>query len=449
MEYDIRYASGGPVTVWEGGNSIQNMADSKLMKLAKFAEEIIKCGICLETYSYPKTLRCLHTFCISCLAKILQPKLVNAEGVLNTDRAISITCPICNAEHRDITALSDLPTNFTIVEALDLMRECDGNAVELLQCGLCDKAAVGRCITCLKRYCDDCLEHAAASCGRGKENGGGKARHMIVSIHDQCGEDYRCRTHHIVFAFYCNSCDKPTCLDCSITFHRKHEIKVISVFKKEVWEIWKELEAVNAKNVADSIQVVDKTLLLIGKIDKSEEKLREDMKQHHVKLQKFLERLFQMIDVLCQKKFAKERQEVQGIFPTRELPPLANSDTVMNLLSFVNSNVIDGHDLSVVCQGSVLKAMLSCCRDLSMSYEEANREFKKKEKSSTEAVVEMDEEGFQKSMVKMFRSMTLRFPNCDAEEVDLQDFLMKEFRAVFPPGEALQRQRAGVLGRRK
>ena len=425
------------------------MADSKLMKLAKFAEEIIKCGVCLETYSYPKTLRCLHTFCISCLAKILQPKLVTAEGVLNRDRAISITCPICNTEHRDITALSDLPTNFTIVEALDLMQECDGNAAELLQCDLCDKAAVSRCITCLKRYCYDCLEHAAASCDRSKENGGGKARHMIVSIHDLRGEEYRCRTHHIVFAFYCNICDKPICLDCFVTAHRKHETKVISVFKKEVWETWKELEVVNAKNVADSIQVGDKACFLIGKIKESEVKLKEHMKQLHDKLELFLERLFQRIDVLCQKKFAKERQKIQEIFPGRELPPLANSDTVMNLLSFVNSNIIDDHDLAVVCQGSVLKAMLSCCRDQSMSFEEANREFKKKERSSTEAVVEMDEEAFQKSMVKMFKSMTLRFPNCDAEKVDLQDFLMNEFKALFPPGEACQGQRAGGQGRRK
>ena len=38
------------------------MTNSKQMQLANFAEEIIKCGICLETYSYPKTLKCLHTF---------------------------------------------------------------------------------------------------------------------------------------------------------------------------------------------------------------------------------------------------------------------------------------------------------------------------------------------------------------------------------------------------
>eukprot|EP00112_Aurelia_sp_Birch-Aquarium-sp1_P002911 Seg1323.4 transcript_id=Seg1323.4/GoldUCD/mRNA.D3Y31 product="E3 ubiquitin-protein ligase TRIM33" protein_id=Seg1323.4/GoldUCD/D3Y31 len=423
------------------------MADSKLLKLAKFAEEIIKCGICLQTYSYPKALRCLHTFCISCLAKILEQKLVTGEGFLNMDKVISITCPICNAEHRDITALNDLPTNFTIVEALDLMQECDSNADEVSLCVVCDKAAVNRCITCQKRYCHDCLQHAAASCDRGKEYGGEKARHMIVCVHNHDREEYRCQEHKIVVAFYCNSCEKPVCLDCSLTSHKGHETRVISALKKEVWETWKELEVVHAKNSADFIQVGDTTSLIIGKIYKNEVKLRRNVKQIQVKLEKFLERLFEKINVLCQKNFAKERQEILEIFPARKLVPLANSDTVAHLLSFVNSNINADDHLVVACQGSVLKAMLSCCRDQLLSFEEANKEFRKKEKSSSEAVVEMVEEDFQKSMVKMFKSMTLKFPD-SGTEIDLQDFLMREFKDLFPPEEATMRnpQYASLFG---
>ena len=401
------------------------MADSKLMKLAKFAEEMIKCGICLETYSYPKTLKCLHTFCISCLAKILEPKLVNNQGVLDADRAISVNCPICNTMHGDITGLCDLPTNFIVVEALDLMQECNENSVKQPLCDSSDKAAVSWCITCQKRYCDDCLKLAASSCDRSKKHGGCGARHVIVTIHSQSGEECKCRKHKIIFAFYCNTCDRPVCLDCCITSHRKHEAKVINALKKEAWETWKELEVVNAKVVADRIQGEDKTLLLIGKIDKNEVKLEESLKQFQVKLEKFLERLFQEVNMLCQKKFAKERQKIREIFPTRELSPLANCETVMNLLFFVNSNIKDDNDLLVACQAGTLKAMLSSCRNQSISFEEANKKFKKIEKSSSEACVEMDEESLQKSMVKVFESMTLKFPNCDAE-VDLEDFLMKK-----------------------
>ena len=200
---------------------------------------------------------------------------------------------------------------------------------------------------------------------------------------------------------------------------------MINALKKEAWETWKELEVVNAKVVADRIQGEDKTLLLIGKIDKNEVKLEESLKQFQVKLEKFLERLFQEVNMLCQKKFAKERQKIREIFPTRELSPLANCETVMNLLSFVNSNIKDDNDLLVACQAGTLKAMLSSCRNQSISFEEASKEFKKIEKSSSEACVEMNEESFQKSMVKVFESMTLKFPNCDAE-VDLEDFLMKK-----------------------
>ena len=91
--------------------------------------EEVSCSVCMTTFTDPKLLPCLHSFCLHCL-----------EGIQRTtSRHDIIICPECRRESRVPSgSLNDLPTNFRINSLLDVLaiKQCNTTGV---QCGNCDK----------------------------------------------------------------------------------------------------------------------------------------------------------------------------------------------------------------------------------------------------------------------------------------------------------------------
>ena len=75
--------------------------------------EQVSCSVCKTTFTDPKQLPCLHSFCLHCLNEILQ----------TSGRHDVITCPECRRESRVPGSgnLKDLPTNFRINSLLDVL----------------------------------------------------------------------------------------------------------------------------------------------------------------------------------------------------------------------------------------------------------------------------------------------------------------------------------------
>ena len=87
--------------------------------------EEVSCSVCMNTFTDPKTLPCLHVFCLHCL-----------NGILRTSgRHDIIVCPECRKEIKFPISgnLEDLPTNFRINSLLDALaiKECSANGVKL------------------------------------------------------------------------------------------------------------------------------------------------------------------------------------------------------------------------------------------------------------------------------------------------------------------------------
>ena len=108
--------------------------------------EEVSCSVCMTTFTEPKMLPCLHTFCLHCLNVILR----------TSGRHDIITCPECR---RDVQVPSsgnpkDLPTNFRINSLLDVLaiKECQTAGVT---CANCDKSSRHRsyyfqcCVFCI------------------------------------------------------------------------------------------------------------------------------------------------------------------------------------------------------------------------------------------------------------------------------------------------------------
>ena len=87
-------------------------------------DELVTCTICLEHFTSPKTLVCLHTFCESCLRRHLMVYQTQRRGNLST-----IPCPTC----RELTPLpqmgvAGLRTDFKIAKIVDFLAQIAGKA---------------------------------------------------------------------------------------------------------------------------------------------------------------------------------------------------------------------------------------------------------------------------------------------------------------------------------
>uniref|UniRef100_A0A8C3G4D7 RING-type E3 ubiquitin transferase n=1 Tax=Cyclopterus lumpus TaxID=8103 RepID=A0A8C3G4D7_CYCLU len=133
-------------------------------------KQFLVCSICLDHYSNPKVLPCLHTFCESCLQNYIPPE------------SLTLSCPVCRQTsilpEKGVCALQN---NFFIT-----------NLMEVLQ----------RDPECSRPEACSVLESVSAA----------------AAVKPLC-----CPNHEgKVMEFYCESCETAMCLDCTEGEHRDH-----------------------------------------------------------------------------------------------------------------------------------------------------------------------------------------------------------------------------------
>jgi len=113
---------------------------------------LTKCSICLEIFDQPKSLPCLHTFCLKCLKGLCRDMRPGQRKA----------CPVCRKEFRiPDRGVEGLPQNFDMVALLEAHRGieyCDRHTDEALKlyCFDCEQDI---CIVCFT------LAHAQHRCG--------------------------------------------------------------------------------------------------------------------------------------------------------------------------------------------------------------------------------------------------------------------------------------------
>ena len=222
------------------------MAEASVMSTdtSKFSSSF-KCSICSKTYTNPKTLPCLHSFCLECLRTIGETSKDGEEMVL--------TCPECEKKTKLATkSLEDIPNAFQINRKLEhhtFMQKV--NSQLIVKCEKCSGAktkAVGYCVNCSKFICDLCFQiHTSWS-----ELQSHKTLRM-AQLKESC-EKYIpstsgkkvCQAHKKECTVYCETCELLICHDCILTGHREHQYfhsdQSAKRHKKEVIE---QLDSIN------------------------------------------------------------------------------------------------------------------------------------------------------------------------------------------------------------
>ena len=180
--------------------------------------EEVSCSVCMTTFTDPKILPCLHTFCLHCL-----------NGILRTSGRHDIfACPECRREVQVPSSgnLNDLPTNFRINSLLDVLaiKECHTAGVK---CANCDKSSrhSSYCFQCCAFWCDECITaHNLIKANK---------EHRVLALKDFEDQDIEDVLKRPVFCqqkhhekeelkFFCNNCDVAICNLCVATIHDGH-----------------------------------------------------------------------------------------------------------------------------------------------------------------------------------------------------------------------------------
>ena len=247
--------------------------------------EEVSCSVCMTTFTDPKQLPCLHSFCLQCL-----------NGILRTSgRHDIITCPECRRESRVPSSgnLKDLPTNFRINSLLDVVaiQECSTTGVK---CGNCDKKSSHSlyCFQCCSFWCDDCITgHNIIRANK---------EHRVLALKDFQDQDIEDVLKRPAFCgkpghdrrklkFFCNDCAEPICNSCVATIH---DGRVKILLEEAANERKAEAMSVIESQKEMAQQMRDK----IFQIDQNCAKIQEKIANVNKSVQQFADNIFAVIE---------------------------------------------------------------------------------------------------------------------------------------------------------
>ena len=119
-------------------------------RLSEQLSDITECSMCTKTFTDPKILPCVHTFCLKCLLKY-------GEHDKPGDQA---ACPLCRANFViPPGGFADLPNNFFVNKLLLVNQLTGGN--EKSKCDVCIEVGISAnassfCVECDQNFCDKC-----------------------------------------------------------------------------------------------------------------------------------------------------------------------------------------------------------------------------------------------------------------------------------------------------
>ena len=209
-------------------------------------QEQLTCPVCLGQFDSPKTLACLHSFCLKCIQQ-LPVDLEKGKHV--------ISCPTCRKTAQvPNKGPADLPTAFVINSLVEIQEQLKKVSVEgkQISCDNClEGDATSYCKQCAIGFCEKCL----AMHNGLKPN----VAHQIMDMKDivttasqllPVKEEaiMNCTDHNEPLKVFCETCQELICQSCTIRRHKDHNYN--KIFPKHQQDIENALEVVVKKMVA-------------------------------------------------------------------------------------------------------------------------------------------------------------------------------------------------------
>ena len=199
---------------------ISSMAEQQRKKALEKVDDQVSCAVCLEDYTEPKVLACLHVFCKKCLERLVVQDAANR----------IVCCPNCRGTTRlPQDGVSQLQSAFYIhhlFEVRDILQK-----VSATDKTTCDKCGEGEA----KAYCRDCGGFVCQECitvhKKWKKDFAGHEISSLEYIEKEVTAlvppkkvVMTCPTHPSKkLKLYCETCNELICRDCTVKAHCRPE----------------------------------------------------------------------------------------------------------------------------------------------------------------------------------------------------------------------------------
>jgi len=186
----------------------------------------LDCSLCKDTFREPKTLGCLHSFCLECLQIYVERNHSNIE----------LTCPLCRTPFQlQSQQLVNLNTDSFLLSALNIHNSLANSSPQKkkqkLICVDEENEATFYCLDCEAYFCEICTKsHKTVKSSK---------NHKIIPIEEMkdvnqinsmsnSNVQIYCQTHQgEEIKIFCDDCKLPICSLC-IEQHPSHKISTLS-----------------------------------------------------------------------------------------------------------------------------------------------------------------------------------------------------------------------------
>ena len=202
----------------------------------KHLEDITECSVCFESYTDPRVLPCLHTFCLQCIENHGKDK----------NPGDDISCPLCREKSAiPEGGICEFPKNFFMVKVIEVKGLARDLGDEDIFCDVCSNNAEmqkrgegGRkrkaevfCVECSKKMCKDCCWYHKQFGQQGShklielDKGPLTAADLLVKFPETPCDKHKEES----LKYYCFDCKTAVCMTCYVEGHSSHTCRDVKV----------------------------------------------------------------------------------------------------------------------------------------------------------------------------------------------------------------------------
>jgi len=195
--------------------------------MAKQLNDITECSICSDQFNDPRSLPCVHIFCLKCIER-------SGDGKKPGESA---SCPLCRKEFTvPVGGMGGLPKNFFMDKMVQIKRL---SSIQVGTPGSCEACTVDGTIAFKNApataYCVDCQEKLCDECTKYHKKYKTTRSHKTVKLDDNdrpWNEELLskslsrsvCELHeNQPLDICCRNCQALICVVCYKVVHRQHE----------------------------------------------------------------------------------------------------------------------------------------------------------------------------------------------------------------------------------